>query len=187
MRPFFLGVVLAILLSGCSSIESTLISESADGTVQSKTFNGVPILITVPQKIAYVATESIYKVVVPDSNGDTVSAVKTATLSETTVDKTPILLGDTKLFTVDAKRPIFGTSKSKITLDAERKYPEEITNDVDDKTLSEAFKGVQTFADKLFEKQGTDDAAPIQKTLVRQRQFLLIYDPSTLTITKQEI
>ncbi len=48
-----LPLVSAILMYGCTSIESTLITENRDGEIVTKKVAGVPIVVTVPQKRAF--------------------------------------------------------------------------------------------------------------------------------------
>ena len=157
-----LPLVSAILMYGCTSIESTLITENRDGEIVTKKVAGVPIVVTVPQKTGFLVTEDVYF----SGSGKVV---------EVTIDKTPIPLGRSQLVSLDIKRPFYGSLKGRIVLDPQRQYPVSISSAVDDKTLGEILDGPSG--------QQQDAMTPIRQrshsrdVSRRRRYYLLVYDP----------
>lgn len=178
-------LTLAIAMSAlvaCSSYETTYFSRDDGGNLTTKTVPGVPIVVTVPQKLGFLATESVYEITTfSDRNGTLVPSTRRTT--ETSVDRNPISLGESKLANLDIKRPLFGTAKTSMKL--ENQYPSELSSEVDDKTLGRVLDTL----DKFVQKQGTIEpgAGGATKTLISQRTFLLIYDPQTGGIHRQRL
>ena len=189
MKQFILFCILTIL-AGCSSIESQLISIDSDGNVSAKKFDGVPILVTVPEKIGFLVTESTYKVVRQgfDANGNPVDSTE-STERSVTVDKNPIKLGRTQLFTTDVKRPMFGTAKNSIELDKDVKYPTKVSTDVDDKTLGKIIDNLDNIKNVFTPQSGqqADDGPVISRILISEKQYMMIYDPQFGTFDRFEL
>ncbi|KYG23233.1 hypothetical protein SE92_25855 [Bradyrhizobium sp. AT1] len=169
----------SLLLCGCSSYETTYLLTDEQGKLVPTTIAGVPIVVTVPQKIGFYATESRYLVENPIvKDGQVVSVAKSYSV-ETTVDKTPISLGKSQLVNLDIKRPLSGTAETSMELNTAQ-YPTKLASKVDDKTFEQALSTVE----KLIEKQGAPISANASKTLVSQRSYLIVYDPTTQHITR---
>jgi hypothetical protein len=172
-------VVSLVIVVGCASYETTYYIPDGKGNVVPKTVAGVPIVVTVPQKIGFLATEKRYLVTTRmEVNGrDTLARRE---ITETTIDRTPIPLGGSQLANLDVKRPFYGTAKTKMKL--KDHYPTELSSDVDDRTLDRALDTV----DKLIEKQGEGNqtGGGVTKTLLGQRTYMIVYDPSTQEITR---
>jgi hypothetical protein len=168
---------------GCSSYETTYLVPDENGRPVPITLAGVPIVITVPQKIGFYATESRYLIENPIvKDGQVVSIAKTYS-TETTLDKTPISLGKSQLVNLDIKRPLSGTAETSMELSAAQ-YPTKLASKVDDKTFEQAIGAVE----KLIEKQGAATVSGnASKTLVSQQSFLIVYDPTTQHISRTNI
>ena len=164
MKTATVLLLVGAMLCGCTSIESTLISENRHGEIVTKKVAGVPIVVTVPGKTGFLVTEEVH---LSDAGQ----------VSEVTVDKTPIPLGRSRLVSLDVKRPFYGSLKGRIVLDAQRQYPTSVTSAVDDRTLGEIVQAL------TGQQQNT--ATPIRpppdsrKTNRRRRHYLLVYDPDT--------
>jgi len=177
------AVAFCFLVAACASYETTYFSRDENGYLNSKTVAGVPIVVTIPQKLGFIATESRFLIettIVKDNK----PAVATKETTEVSIDKTPISLGRSELVTLDIKRPAYGTAKTKMTL--ANQYPTEVSSDVDDKTLDRALDTI----DKFIEKQGEQTPAAsgnTTKTLISQRTYMIVYDPSTQHITRQAL
>jgi hypothetical protein len=111
-------------------------------------------------------------------------AVVVATEStEVSIDKVPISLGESRLANLDIKRPAYGTAKTKMALSTQQ-YPSEVSSDVDDKTLGRALDTL----DKFIEKQGAPvEAGGINKTLIGQQTYMIVYDPVTQQISQDNL
>jgi hypothetical protein len=176
-------VAAAALIVGCSSYETTYFVQNERGEIENRVVAGVPIVVTVPQKIGFVATESRY-LVETRSEQDGKDVVARREVTETTVDRTPISLGASQLANLDVKRPFYGTAKTSMKL--ENQYPTELSSEVDDKTFGRILDTV----DKLIEKQGegTQGSSPgVTKTLLGQRTYLIVYDPQTQQISRRNM
>lgn len=179
MRILF---VIAICLSviACSSYETTYLGTDEAGRLTTKTIAGVPIVVTVPQKLGFMATKSCYRVET-SRMVDNKPVIVTTDSTEFSVDKTPIPLGESKLVNLDIKRPAYGTAKTTMKMNGQ--YPSELTSDVDDKTLGRALDTL----DKFLEKQGEGAAGGVSKTLIGQETYMVIYDPVTMRITQDRL
>jgi hypothetical protein len=173
-------ILLCAFLSGCSSYETTYMLPNEEGRLVPTTLAGVPIVVTVPQKLGFYATESRYLLENPVvKDGQVVSVTKSYSV-ETNIDKTPISLGRSQLVNLDIKRPLSGTAETSMELSASQ-YPTKLASKVDDKTFEQALGALE----KLIEKQGAPSASGnASKTLVSQRNYMIIYDPATQAITK---
>ncbi|MBI3699110.1 MAG: hypothetical protein HY242_01515 [Afipia sp.] len=178
-------IVLGLLLvaGGCSSYETTYFVRDESGVVVPRTVAGVPIVVTVPQKVGFLATESRYLVENPVvKDGQVTSITKTYT-NETTIDKTPISLGASQLVNLDIKRPLSGTAETSMELSTAQ-YPTKLSSKVDDKTFEQAIAAVE----KLIEKQGTQTVSGnASKSLISTRSYMIIYDPSTQRIDRVDL
>ena len=162
----------ALALSACSSIESNYISRGADGTLK-KGFvaDGVPITVTVGDRQGFLVTETAYRL----TDG---SILKTRS-----IDKTPIPLGRTELFTVDMKRPAVGTASNTISLSSQ--YPTTIGTNVSDNTLPAVVSAISELIPSGFgehDLEGTN--VPDTAKVIGTTQYLLIYDPQTQTFSR---
>ena len=129
MKKAIVLSLVGAMLCACTSIESTLISENPDGEIVTQRVAGVPIIVTVPRKTGFLVTEDVH-------------FSSTGKVTEVTLDKTPIPLGESQLVTLDVKRPFYGSLKGRIVLDAQRQYPTSVSSTVDDKTLGEIVQGL---------------------------------------------
>jgi hypothetical protein len=179
MRTLFLLAIVAWSVCGCSSYETTYILQDEKGRAVPMTLAGVPIVVTVPQKIGFYATESRYLIENPVvKDGQLTSMTKTYT-TETTIDKTPISLGKSQLVNLDIKRPLSGTAETSMELSTAQ-YPTKLASKVEDKTFEQALGAVE----KLIEKQGATVSGNASKILVSQRSYLIVYDPATERISR---
>jgi len=173
--------LLCLSMVACSSYETTYLGTDENGNLTTKTVAGVPIVVTVPQKLGFMATKSCYRVETT-RNVDSKPVVIATDSTEFSIDKTPIPLGESKLVNLDIKRPSYGTAKTKMTMAGQ--YPSEVSSDVDDKTLGRALDTL----DKFIEKQGdTTSAGGATKTLIGQQTYMIVYDPVTRTITQDRL
>jgi len=191
MRIILACAVMLSGVSGCTTIESQLITKDVNGVYQGQKFNGVPIVITVADKLGFLVTESKYRVTRQSFNADgDLGRKSTAIEFKRTIDKAPIKLGDTKLFTVDVKRPVFGTANTEITLDKDKQYPTKISTEIDDKTLGKIVdnldKIVGAFKPQSIEDELEDEENVLSRALISQRQYLLIYNPKNGTFRRQK-
>jgi len=168
------------LLGACSSYETTYFVKDENGNMTTKTVAGVPIVVTLPQKLGFIATKSCYRVEKSTNVGDKPVIVASET-TDTTIDKTPISLGQSQLVNLDIKRPAYGTAKNKLTL--ANQYPTEVSQDVDDKTLGRALDTL----DKFIEKQAEQNPSGGTRTLIGQQTYMIIYDPATQTISQDPL
>lgn len=181
MREFCCAAGFCLLVVGCSSYETTYFGKDENGAVTTKTVAGVPIVVTVPQKIGFMATKSCYRVETTRNINDKAVVVATDT-TEFNVDKTPIPLGESRLVNLDIKRPSYGTAKTSMKMSGQ--YPSELSSDVDDKTLGRALDTI----DKFIEKQGdSSGSGGVTKTLIGQETFMVVYDPATQQITQDRL
>lgn len=176
-----LALAAALALSACASYETTFLAPGEHGQLQPQTFAGVPIVVTRPEKIAFLATRSTYLVENPIVKDGQIVSVEKSKAVETTVDKTPITLGLSQVVTLDIKRPFFGTAETGMELS--NQYPTKLSSKVDDKTL----QAVIDAAEKFIQKQGAPISANASKTLITQEQFLIVYDTETGRIGKQSL
>ena len=176
------AVALCCSLAACSSYETTYFSHDENGQVTTRTVAGVPIVVTVPQKLGFIATESLYEVEATVIRNNQ-PVVVTREVTEVSVDKVPIPLGRSELVTLDIKRPAYGTAKTKMALS--NQYPTELTTEVDDKTLDRALETLEKFVQKQGEGSGT--GAGSGRKLVRQRSFMIVYDPQTQKVYRQTL
>lgn len=177
MRDFYCAVGFCLLVVGCSSYETTYLSKDENGNMVTKTVAGVPIVVTVPQKLGFMATKSCYRIEsTADENGKAVT--KFTDTTEVTIDKTPIPLGESRLVNLDIKRPSYGTAKTKMTMAGQ--YPSEVSSDVDDKTLGRALDTLDKFIEKQADKP---PGGGVTKTLIGQQTYMVVYDPVTQHLT----
>jgi hypothetical protein len=185
-RNAVLGAMTCALLSGCSSIESTHLIRDQYGVVKGEKFNGVPIVVTVPDKYGFLVTVSTYRVsrqATTDLGEAIPGKVIITEETVTQLDRNPIPLGGSEVFTVDTKRPISGTAKGEITLEGQ--YPKSIKTDITDNTLKDATDALVKL-DGLRENADTGGGsnAGETRTLVRTNQYMLVYDPRTGQFTR---
>ena len=176
-------IVAVSLLAGCTSYESDLMTETSPGQYQKTRFHGVPIVVTVPQKLGFLVTETTYEVStsVKLPNGS-IGEPTISYITETAIDRNPIPLGDSKLVGLDIKRPIFGTAVTSMAL--EDQYPTTLASNVDDQTLGKILDA----AGNLIEKQGAAEATGgtvVAKRSIKQIQYFLIYDPATGLLSRE--
>jgi len=181
MRRYLICLALGAVTSGCTSYQSQLITETEYGEYKTTPVTGIPVVITVPQKLGFLVTETTYEVTIGTRNDDgSVGEPQVSYITETSIDRNPIALGDSKLVSLDIKRPFYGTAESSFEL--ANQYPTKINSKVDDKTLDRVLESV----DKIIEKQGEESGAgaATQKRAVKQVQYLLVYDPVTRTMNR---
>jgi hypothetical protein len=174
-------LVLSFITTGCTTYESQIITQDTNGNIKTTSVAGVPIVVTVPQKLGFIATDSTYLLQTPQIvNGEVKGYTQTRT-TETTIDKTPISLGASQLIALDIKRPAYGTADTSMELNGE--YPTKLTAKLDDKTLDRALTAANDLINKFSEKQGAQIQGDVTRTLISQRQYMIIYDPSTQNIS----
>lgn len=177
-----LFVAIGLSVVACSSYETTYMVTDESGHLTTKTVAGVPIVVTVPQKLGFMATKSCYRIETPRTGADGKVSVVPSDTTEFIVDKTAIPLGESKLVNLDIKRPSYGTAKTSMKMAGQ--YPTELSSDVDDKTLGRALDTL----DKFIEKQGeTTAGGGSTKTLIGQETYMVIYDPVTQRITQDRL
>lgn len=168
-----LGVVLT---AGCSSIESNKLTIGSDGKVTKESVGGLPIVVQTPKQLVFIATVNTYEVfdIAIDDQGVVVKKLK-GTTTEVSIDKTPILVGPYELFTVDIKRPMFGTLDYKLEL--ENQYPKKIEGKIDDKTLGQ----ILPFIEKLIAPTPlvTKQSGELSRELTSTKMKLIVFDLST--------
>src|SRR6266478_4357617 len=180
-------LVIAWALVGCSSYESTYFISDEHGNRTLTTVSGAPVVVTVPQKLGFLATETKYSIdtFVTSADGTTRTKTGSRIVTETTVDKTPIPLGESKLVNLDIQRPFYGTAKTEMDLTAQ--YPTKLTSDVNDLTLGRVLDTVEKLGGPLVQKQGAGADEAGTKTIIEQRSFMIVYDPATQTITRVKL
>ena len=164
MKNAIVMLLVSALLWGCTSIESTLISENRDGEIVTRKVAGLPIVVTVPQKTGFLVTEDIH------FSG-------AGQVTEVTVDRTPIPLGRSQLVSLDVKRPLYGSLKGRIVLDPQRQYPTSVSSAVDDRTLGEVLQALT--GQPQDAGPSTPKRSPSHDASRRRRHYLLVYDPET--------
>jgi hypothetical protein len=184
--------VLVGFVAGCTSFESTFINRDEYGNVSTTVTPGVPIVVNVPQKIGFVVTETRYLVEFPITNKEgKKTGIARRTVTETSVDKTPISLSAGQLVSLDIKRPMAGTADNQMTL--VNQYPQSVHGNVNDQT----FDKVLAAFDKLTALQkkpglaatGDEEALPegAKKTPIGQRTYMIVYDPAKQTLTRMRL
>ena len=180
----YVAIVFGVLptVMGCSSYESTYFTVDDEGHHTITTVAGVPIVVTVPQKIGFLATESTYRIetFITSADGTTGAKGPPQLVTETTIDRTPIPLGSSQLVNLDIKRPVYGTAKTDMEL--ANQYPTKLTSDVNDLTLGRILDTADKILDKIVTKQGV--TADGNKTLISQKSFMIVYDPNTQAISR---
>ena len=176
-------IVGVLCLSGCASYQSQIITETGFGEYKTTKVKGVPIVVTVPQKLGFLVTETTYEVATPNPQENGTNIPKISYITETTIDRNPISLGESKLVSLDIKRPVAGTAETSMEL--ANQYPSKLSSKVNDETL----KNLLATAEKIVEKQGEQTGAGVatQKRAVKQVQYLLVYDPSTREFTRAKL
>ena len=169
-----------ILLAGCSSYQSTHVIVDEYGVARGEKFDGVPIAVTVPDKIGFWETVSTYEVTeaVFDADGNFVENRKLGRVTRTSVSPTPVPLGPGEVFTLDAKRPASGTGNSKFVLSADKQYPTVVSNNVTGTTITAVGDAAVKLGDQFTPQSATPDS-PITERLVEQTVHLIAYDPDT--------
>jgi hypothetical protein len=169
--------ILAALLplAACSSIDSEFIGVGQEGgIVPGAKFHGVPVVLTVNDKLAFKVTETTYS----NTAGNT--------YVEHVVDPAPIALPTPYVFAVDTERPAAGTAKNTISLTNE--YPTSIATDVDDQTISTVAQAAQQFVNDAQEKADAaarGDQAPTDK-VIKTESYLIVYDTRTRAFSRQQ-
>jgi hypothetical protein len=193
VRSNIAAALLAILcvgwVGGCSSISGNRIVEGRDangnpsGKVDVTPVSGLPIVVQIPNKAVFIATVKEFSVtrVVPggvDAQGNpTITTEKLANEFETTISPQPVFLGRPQVYTIDPKRPAFGTIDYGI--DLANYYPTKFAGKVDDKTLSELTKFISDTLSKVLPTPGAvvkQAGEQTQRTLVAQSTRLVIFD-----------
>lgn len=189
MRPILNALLTMSVLSGCSSITSDLVSRDGVAVHKGADFDGVPIVLSIPDRQAFLVTESTYSM--PDGTTKVVRDV----------DKTPIPLPSVEVFTVDMKQPPAGTAKNKIWLADQ--YPQAIDLDINNQTIEKLPALIGALADLLPETREADaakdetppDFSTSSKFMLRtaiqseggietsRRQYLLVFDSRTGTFS----
>lgn len=169
-----------ILLAGCSSYQSTHVIVDEYGVARGEKFDGVPITVTVPDKIGFWETVSTYEVTeaVFDADGNFLETRKLGRVTRSSISPTPVPLGPGEVFALDAKRPASGTGNSKFILDKDKQYPTEVSNNVTDTTITEVGKIADQMAGR-FTAQSATPESPITERLIEQTVHLIAYDPDT--------
>lgn len=173
-----------ILLAGCSSYQSTHVIVDEFGVAHGEKFDGVPITVTIPQKIGFWETVSTYEVTTTLTDGaGTVLDVSTNKVTRKTVNPAPVLLGPSELFALDAKRPASGTGNSKFLLDKDKLYPTDVSNNVTDNTIKDLTAAAETVIGGLTPQSDTSQRN-ITERLIEQTVHLVVYDPKTGQMTR---
>lgn len=178
MRPTARGsmaVGLVALLAGCSSIESTHVVRDQYGVAKGERFDGVPIVVTVPDKLGFLVTESIYEVTREVTAADGSVSQRVARETTTVMSDKPVALGKSELFTLDTRRPASGTGDASI--DFAGQYPSKITNKVTDTTITDLAEALVKTKEAFTPEAGA--SSETSRVLVSQRQYMLVYDPRT--------
>lgn len=168
------------LLAACSSYQSTHVAVDQYGVARGEKFDGVPITVTVADKIGFWETVSTYEVseAIFDADGNLVETRSRGRVKRSSISPTPVPLGPTELFALDAKRPASGSGNSKFIIDKDKQYPTEVSNNVNDTTIAE----VGRIADQTlghFTEQSATPENPVTERLVEQTMHLVVYDPRT--------
>ena len=166
------------LVAGCSSYQSTHVIVDEFGVARGEKFDGVPI--NVPDKTGFLETVSTYEVTeaVFDTDGNFVESRKLGRVTRSSISPTPVPLGPGRLFMLDAKRPVSGTGNSKFTIDKDKQYPTEVSNNVVDSTIKDAADAVVKVAGQ-FTPQSATPESPITERLIEQTTRLIAYNPDT--------
>ena len=175
VRKSAAALSLLALVAGCSSIESTHVVRDQFGVAKGERFDGVPIVVTVPDKLGFLVTEKIYEVTREVAQGDEVER-RVWRETETTMSDTPIPLGKSELFTMDPRRPASGTGHANIDLAGQ--YPTKIDNNVTDSTITDLAEAAAKVKETLTPEAGETEGE-VTRVLVSQRQYMLVYDPRT--------
>lgn len=145
------------------------------GVMKGERFDGVPVILTVPDKLGFLVTESVYSVTREVTLPDGSVEPKTTEEIVTTMSDKPIPLGKSEVFTVDPRRPASGSGESNITLEAQG--IKTISNKVVDTTITDLADALAKTKQAFQTESGESD--PATRVLKSQRQYLLVYDPTT--------
>jgi hypothetical protein len=146
-----LALLALLVLSGCNSIQSTMIErdESNQQWDRKGPLQGIPITLKVPTHLKlYVFDKHYLEVVDIDAAGKT-QKVQPVALDIPLRDFAHEFMYTEKIFTVDFKRPAAGTSNLRLDM-TEEQYFAKIQHDVADQTI-EAVTGL---LGSLFPKEG---------------------------------
>ncbi len=179
------GTIISALLCGCSSYGAQHLVVGPDGEViKGERFDGVPMTITVAEKLAFLVTESTYLVTTPVLAADGTSPSVQTRQTRTTISPTPIALGRTELFTLDAMRPASGSGHSSFQFN-DRQSPDLISNEVTDTTLKDILENLDKVKDTFAEQATQAGAVPgSTEILLSQSQYFVVYDPETGRLQK---
>ena len=167
---------LVVLLAGCSSIESTHLVRDQYGVTKGERFDGVPVILTVPDRLGFLVTEAIYEVTREVTLSDGTVTQKVTRETVTTMSDKPIPLGKSEVFTVDPRRAATGTGEAAIVLEGQG--IKSISNKVTDSTITDITDALVK-AKEAFQTEAGETTAETKRVLVSQRQYMLVYDPGT--------
>jgi len=170
---------LVVLFAGCSSIGGNkLVTE--DGRLVAREVGGLPISVQTPKWAVFFGVRSTVRVTaIREEKGadGTLRLERSAPreIVETTITPTPIFLGPTEVYTIDPKRPAFGTAE--FALELTNQYPVKFSGKSDDKTLGEIQKVVQQALGKGVDKQsGAEPAGTVERTVIAAESFAVKVD-----------
>lgn len=171
------GLVLVVVLSGCSSYQSTAFQNFEGHASKGPQAPGIPVTLKV-NRTAFIVSDTLYRM--PDGTRTVVRKIA----------DTPITLPTYEVFTVDVKRPAVG--KAKIDMTLSEQYPVTINSEVDDQTLKTIIDGLATlkqngvipgFADQMPGDRGDinpkADVGPPGAVMLASREFFLVYNSRT--------
>lgn len=179
-----------LMLTSCTSISGNRLHLDATGKlVGVENIGGLPILVQRPNRAVFVATTKVFDLyrVEPTATGTGTVVTKTGqTESETTVERTPILVGPYEVYALDVKRPMLGTIDYKMEL--ANAYPTKIEGKVDDKTLDK----LMPLIDKLLSAGlglppvAKEAGEGVERRLARTETALVVFDLQSGTVTIQK-
>ncbi len=171
-----LATILVTSLGACSSIESTHLVRDQHGITRGEKFDGVPMVLTVADRLGFLVTEAVYEVTREVTKADGTVTQKVARETVTTMSDKPIPLGRSEVFTVDPRRPASGTSDA--TIELENQGIKKISNKVTDTTITDLADALVKTKD-AFKPESGETTGEIKRVLISQRQYMLVYDPGT--------
>ena len=133
-------VVLFLAVTGCMSIQSTMLHRDACNTAwEKKKLKGMPITLKVPTHVRVDVVETKY--LVTDGTGSRYVKVNDCDVVKYEVKREQIVTE--KIFTVDLKRPAAGTMDYTAKLSPADQYFTQVTSNLDDITIQEASKAFE--------------------------------------------
>jgi hypothetical protein len=187
--------IVAISLTGCETISGHKLTIDKNGVVTTTDVHGLPIVVKRPTKAVYIVTATTYSVSQQtiDANGVVGASVALPDQTEVTISDQPALLGPTEIFTIDPKRPAFGTLDYGINMTDG--VVTSLTGKLDDKTLGEIHQIVKDVLDKVIPTPSapTDNTPDkqsgtlINRTLAKRSVSLAIFDLETGTVKVEKM